>query len=102
MPAYANSVSMKQPAASLLRDARRTAAEAWSLMGILTEGSGAPNSMQRALECYQRALGWAGVAADRAGGIGKAGEGTLEAEWMALWSNYLRARDRVRSEQDSK
>ncbi|KAI0341668.1 hypothetical protein BDW22DRAFT_1345994 [Trametopsis cervina] len=97
IPAYTKSVSMKKPAKSLLRDARRTAAEAWSLMGILAESSDAPGSTQKALDCYERALGWAGVGADRAGGIGKAGEGTLESEWQVLWSNYVRARDVVRS-----
>ncbi|KAI0928724.1 hypothetical protein AcW1_005888 [Taiwanofungus camphoratus] len=99
---YAKSRSMSRPAKSLLRDARRTAAEAWNLIGILIEGGGGSGSAEKALECYERALGWAGVAADRAGGIGKAGEGTLEIEWKALWANYVRARDGVRKHQDSK
>ncbi|PCH38201.1 hypothetical protein WOLCODRAFT_130751 [Wolfiporia cocos MD-104 SS10] len=99
---YANSVSMRRPASSLLRDARRSAAEAWNLMGILIEGSRAAGSTEKALECYERALGWAGVAADRAGGIGKAGEGTLETEWNALWANYVRARDTSRKGQERK
>lgn len=96
---YAKSVSMGKPAKSLLRDSRRTAAEAWSLLGLLAEGTKAPGSMERALECYERALGWAGVAADRAGGIGKAGEGTLQSEWNLLWNNYVRARNAVRKEE---
>ncbi|KAI0093661.1 hypothetical protein BDY19DRAFT_881337 [Irpex rosettiformis] len=100
VPAYSKSVSMRRPAQSLLRDARRTAAEAWSLMGILTESSDAPGSKQRAFDCYERALGWAGVAADRAGGIGKPAEGTLEAEWKVLWNNYVRVRDAARLEQE--
>ncbi|KAH9934742.1 aflatoxin-detoxifizyme [Fomitopsis serialis] len=78
-------MSMSKPAKSLLRDSRRTAAEAWSLMGILVERTRAAGSAEKALECYERALGWAGVAADRAGGIGRAGDGTLESEWKALW-----------------
>ncbi|KAI0320105.1 hypothetical protein OF83DRAFT_1053737 [Amylostereum chailletii] len=94
---FSKSPSMKKPAKSLLRDARRTAAEAWNLMGVLKEDSGKPGSAQDALECYERALGWAGVAADRAGGIGRAGEGVLETEWKVLWSNYVRVRDIVRS-----
>ncbi|KAI0699715.1 hypothetical protein BC835DRAFT_525654 [Cytidiella melzeri] len=103
IPAYSKSVSMKRPANSLLRDSRRTAAEAWSLMGILAESSDAPGSMQKAVDCYERALGWAGVSADRAGGIGKAGEGTLESEWKVLWNNYVRARDAIRRlEQEKK
>ena len=52
--------------------------------------------MEKALEYYERALGWAGVSGDRAGGIGKAGEGTLESEWKTLWSNYVRARNAVK------
>lgn len=94
--AYAKSVSMRKPARSLLRDSRRTAAEAWSLIGVLAEASDAPGSKEKALECYERALGWAGVAADGPTGVGKAGEGTLESEWRVLWGNYVRARDAVR------
>lgn len=99
---YTKSRSMAQPAQSLLRDARRTAAEAWNLMGILSEGSGADRAAaEKALEYYERALGWAGVAADSAGGIGRAGEGTLEAEWKLLWGNYVRVRDVVRAQNDA-
>ena len=93
---YAKSVSMKKPARNLLRDSRRTAAEAWNLLGILAESSNTAGSMEKALEYYERALGWAGVSGDRAGGIGKAGEGTLESEWKTLWSNYVRARNAVK------
>lgn len=95
---YVKSPSMKKPASSLLRDSRRTAAEAWNLMGILVERTGAAGSAEKALECYERALGWAGVAADRAGGIGKASEGTLESEWKLLWASYVRVRDAVRKQ----
>ncbi|KAK7693548.1 hypothetical protein QCA50_003117 [Cerrena zonata] len=93
---YAKSVSMKKPARHLLRDSRRTAAEAWNLLGVLAESSSAPGSTEKALQYYERALGWAGVSGDRAGGIGKAGEGTLEAEWKTLWNNYVRTRDAVK------
>ena len=95
LPAYRKSVSMRKPARSLLRDSRRTAAEAWNLMGVLAEASDAPESKEQALEYYERALGWAGVAADGPAGIGRAGEGTLESEWKILWSNYIRAREAV-------
>ncbi|KZT11355.1 uncharacterized protein LAESUDRAFT_720577 [Laetiporus sulphureus 93-53] len=101
VPAYAKSRTMSRPAGSLLRDSRRTAAEAWNLMGILVEKSRAKGATEKALECYERALGWAGVAADKAGGIGKAGEGTLETEWKALWANYVRVRDVVRKETEN-
>ncbi|KAI0721119.1 hypothetical protein C8T65DRAFT_715754 [Cerioporus squamosus] len=96
VPEYAKSQSMHGPAKALLRDARRTAAEAWNLVGVLTEGSGSADAHAKALECYERALGWAGVGRDRAGGIGEPGEGTLETDWKVFWSNYVRARDAVR------
>lgn len=99
LPDYVKSPSMNKPAKSLLRDSRRTAAEAWNLMGILLERTHAAGSAEKALECYERALGWAGVAADRAGGIGKASEGTLESEWKLLWANYVRVRDAVRQQE---
>lgn len=96
IPAYAKSRSMHKPAKSLLRDARRTAAEAWNLMGLLVEATEASGSQQQALECYERAVGWAGIAHGRAGGVGKAGEGILEAEWKVLWNNYVRVRNVVK------
>jgi hypothetical protein len=98
LPAYHKSISLKKPARSLLRDSRRTAAEAWSLMGVLSEASDTPGAKEKALECYERALGWVGVAADGPAGIGRAGEGILESEWKVLWSNYIRAREAVRGE----
>ncbi|OCH95555.1 hypothetical protein OBBRIDRAFT_537609 [Obba rivulosa] len=101
VPVYAKNRSMRQPATNLLRDARRTAAEAWTLMGILTERNCGTESILKALEYYERALGWAGVSADRAGGIGKAGEGTLEKEWNALWSSYVRVREAARKKTDA-
>jgi hypothetical protein len=90
IPEYSKSVSMKKPAKSLLRDARRSAAEAWNLLGILHEGKGDVQSLKTSLDCYERALGWAGIASN---GNGKTGEGTLEVEWQALWGNYGRVRD---------
>jgi tetratricopeptide (TPR) repeat protein len=93
---FTSAKSLKRPATTLLRDARRSAAEAWSLMGVLAEEEGGPNGQLRALEYYERALGWAGVKADRAGNIGQPGEGVLEAEYRVLWSNYVRTREAVR------
>lgn len=93
---YAKSKSMNGPAKNLLRDARRTAAEAWNLIGVLTEGSKSPDAPAKALECYERALGWAGVGRDKAGGIGQPGEGTLESDWQVFWANYVRTREAVK------
>jgi tetratricopeptide (TPR) repeat protein len=97
LPLYTKSSSMKRPALSLLRDSRRSAAEAWNLIGILTEGNLGAGGPEKALECYERALGWAGVSADRVGNIGEASEGVLEAEWKVLWGNYVRAREMTRT-----
>ena len=93
MQAFTKSNTMRKPASALLRDARRTAAEAWKLMGILSE----EDSMTKALDCYERALAWAGIPADGTEGSRRPGEGIPEAEWKALWSNYARAREEVRT-----
>ena len=100
LPEYSKSISMKKPAKSLLRDARRSAAEVWNLLGMLHENKGDANSLQAALDCYERALGWAGVATNGMGGGVKTGEGILETEWKALWGNYSRVREAVRSKPD--
>ncbi|KAK7446369.1 hypothetical protein VKT23_014575 [Stygiomarasmius scandens] len=73
LPSYVLSASMKKPASSLLRDARRTVAESWNLMGVLSE----PKNPQTAFECYERAVRWAGAA----GNNGQPGEGTLQRDW---------------------
>ncbi|KAH9946146.1 uncharacterized protein BXZ73DRAFT_86332 [Epithele typhae] len=82
-----------------LRDARSTAAKAWNYLGYLTEKSSAPDASARALECYQRALDWAGVSRDEDGGAGKAGEGVAEADWKVYWADYVRARDVTKGKQ---
>lgn len=91
LPSLAKSHAMRKPATGLLRDARRTAAEAWNLMGILSEQDG---NMERARTCYERAVGWAGVSSDRS----TPGEGTLEADWKVMWANYSRAREATEKE----
>ena len=98
-PEYVKSKSMHGPAKALLRDARKTAAEAWNLIGVLNEGSGSADANAKALECYERALGWAGIGWDKAGAIGRPGEGTLEKEWEIFWANYVRVRDAVRNQE---
>ncbi|KAF8447970.1 hypothetical protein L210DRAFT_3527588 [Boletus edulis BED1] len=88
LPLFTKSHAMRKPATGLLRDARRTAAEAWNLMGILCEQGG---DMKRAFVCYKRAVGWAGVTSDQ----NVPGEGVLDADWKVMWANYLRARDTI-------
>jgi hypothetical protein len=51
---------------------------------------------EKALQCYERALGWAGVSGNRPGGVADPGESISEAEWKVFWENYVRARDAVR------
>lgn len=83
---YSGSTSMRRPASNLLRDSRRSAAEAWHLIGLLTEGSQS-GSPSKAAEYYGRALGWIGV------DVEKLGEGALpqvDDEWTPLLKNYLR------------
>ena len=85
---YSGSASMRRPASSLLRDSRRSAAEAWHLVGLLTEGSrsGGPS---KAAEYYGRALGWIGVDAEKLdeGVLPQVGE-----EWIPLLKNYIRVK----------
>jgi hypothetical protein len=90
LPEYSASLSLRKPAKSLIRDARRSAAEAWNLLGVLHEEKGDIESLQTSLNCYERALGWAGVSAS---GDGKSGEGILEVEWNALRGNHSRVRE---------
>ncbi|KAI0273623.1 hypothetical protein BC834DRAFT_816653 [Gloeopeniophorella convolvens] len=97
LPGYSKSLSMKRPAKSLLRDARRSAAEAWNLLGVLHEGKGDAKSLQASLNCYERALGWAGVGTDGTHGGGRSGDGILEVEWKVLLGNYVRVRDALRA-----
>ena len=85
---YSGSTSMQRPASSLLRDSRRSAAEAWHLIGLLTEGnrSGSPS---KAVEYYGRALGWIGI------DVEKLDEGALphvDEAWTPLLKNYIRVR----------
>ncbi|GLB34961.1 hypothetical protein LshimejAT787_0205260 [Lyophyllum shimeji] len=86
---YTSSRSMKKPADALLRDARRTSAEAWNLLGILNETQG--KNLPLAMQCYERAVQWAG----RSDGQSEAmqpGEGILESDWAVFWGNYTRAK----------
>ncbi|KAG6890701.1 hypothetical protein C0995_005074 [Termitomyces sp. Mi166 len=88
-PAYTDSRSMKKPALALLRDARRTTAEAWNLIGILNETQA--KNLPAALQCYERAVQWAGTT-NQTSHIMKPHEGILESEWTSIWNNYNRAK----------
>ncbi|KAF8894609.1 hypothetical protein BD779DRAFT_1467199 [Infundibulicybe gibba] len=82
--------SMNKVASGLLRDARRTAAEAWNLMGILHEVRG--SSPKNILNCYEHAIGWAG---DITLSAPEAPDGILESEWNIYRENYTRAKQVV-------
>jgi len=70
----------------LFRDARRTVAEAWNLMGVLNETQG---QNELALQCYERAVDWAGTFTDNPDER-KPTDGTLESDWAVFWGNYTR------------
>lgn len=82
--------AMNKVASTLLRDASRTAAEAWHLIGVLHEASEGPTS-GKALKCYERAVEWAGKTVSQSD-TKVAGDGILEAEWNMIWSSYNRLR----------
>ncbi|KAG6900897.1 hypothetical protein C0993_010016 [Termitomyces sp. T159_Od127] len=88
--AYMDSRSMKKPALALLRDARRTTAEAWNLIGILNETQG--KNISAALQCYERAVHWAATTDPTSHNM-KPHEDILESEWTSIWNNYNRAKE---------
>ncbi|PPQ86246.1 hypothetical protein CVT25_005575 [Psilocybe cyanescens] len=91
LPVYTDSSSMNTPARALLRDARRTAAEAWNMMGILHEKRDGTGS-RPALECFERAVIWAGTVEGKNQSVGPAKD-TLHSDWHIYWSNYQRAKN---------
>jgi tetratricopeptide (TPR) repeat protein len=91
-PELTFSHSIKKAAHGLLRDSRRTAAEAWNLMGVLNEAQGENVS---ALRCYERAVDWAGTSTDHPD-VKRAAEGTLETDWAVFWGNYMRIKELVK------
>ncbi|KAJ6496672.1 hypothetical protein C8R47DRAFT_1115074 [Mycena vitilis] len=89
---YGNSPYLEKPASDLLRDARRSAADSWNLMGELTERLG-PSHRQLAFKYYTRAVGWAGRTT--ADGKMEAADSTLADDWMLLWRNYERMKKQL-------
>lgn len=90
LTSYSSSRSMKPVAEGLLRDARRTAAEAWNLMGMLHEAKEGRDS-KSALECFEHAVEWAGTPSSEVDGGKEAAEGIPDADWNVFWGNYQRA-----------
>ncbi|KAF8964678.1 hypothetical protein BDZ97DRAFT_2005506 [Flammula alnicola] len=83
LPMYTRSRSMNTPANALLRDARRTAAEAWHLLGILYEDREGTKS-PKALGCFERAINWAGTVTPDGQGL-QAADDILESDWHIYW-----------------
>ncbi|KZV94030.1 hypothetical protein EXIGLDRAFT_737485 [Exidia glandulosa HHB12029] len=76
--------AIREPGAALLRDARRSAAQAWRLSGLVHTARG---DDAHALDCFARALAWAGA--------GEPAPDTLEVEWNAIWAAFSDAKERV-------
>ena len=89
---YNESPWLQAPARSMLRDARRTAVEAWDLCGVLY--GDVRDGEMKALGCFERALGWA----EEPGVGGKLLGGTAVDAWQSLWERYMEARERVQGE----
>jgi hypothetical protein len=89
---YVGNPYLEKPANDLLRDARRSAADTWNLLGELTERMG-PSHRQLALEYYTRAVGWAGRKNQE--GKMEPTDSTLSDDWMLIWRNYTRMKQVV-------
>jgi hypothetical protein len=87
---YINNPYLKNPASDLLRDARRSAADTWNLMGELTERMG-PSHRQLAFSYYERAVGWAGRRNED--GTLEATDTTLQDDWKVISRNYARLKE---------
>ncbi|KAF8212243.1 hypothetical protein K438DRAFT_1806222 [Mycena galopus ATCC 62051] len=96
---YTKNPYLEKPAADLLRDSRRSAADIWNLLGEVTERMG-PSHRELALDYYTRAVGWAGKTNDE--GVMERTDSTLEDDWMLIWRNYHRTRQAVDAESKSK
>ncbi|KAF7363441.1 hypothetical protein MSAN_00999900 [Mycena sanguinolenta] len=89
---YTKNPYLEKPASDLLRDARRSAADMWNLLGELTERMG-PSHTKLALDYYTRAVGWAGKTNKE--GIMERADSTLEDDWVLIFRNYTRLKQKV-------
>lgn len=86
---YNTSRSLNKAADALLKDARRTAAESWNLLGVLYEMQEGSQS-KAAFECFNRAVNWAGAPIDDNGSSREAADGILQSDWHIFVSNLER------------
>jgi hypothetical protein len=91
-PVYSASKTLSPVASRLYRDAKRTAAEAWNLLGILYEKHEGRSS-KTALLCYERAIQWAGKKGEGDEGVSIANEAATEADWNVFYANFQRAKE---------
>ena len=93
---YSSSKTLKKPASNLLRDTRRTVVEACIMQGVLYDSQlGKDESAMQALECYEKAIRWAGIDGNAAGEMSQHGDLLLEDESQSLWRSYVYAREKV-------
>ncbi|KAG8902726.1 hypothetical protein FRB99_004205 [Tulasnella sp. 403] len=90
-PGYAKNPILARPARNLLRDARRAAAEAWNLSGMLHELGGKKEDLANALECFERAVHWSGGQ----NAMKDADTEIVQKEWETYWRNYSRVKERL-------
>ncbi|KIK57841.1 hypothetical protein GYMLUDRAFT_46060 [Collybiopsis luxurians FD-317 M1] len=86
---FINSPTLNKPATSLYRDARRTAAEAWNLTGILLETQ--IKNPRAAFAAYENAVRLAGSSKE----VGTPADKTLKADWEVIWGNYIRLKPKM-------
>ncbi|KAJ6502556.1 hypothetical protein C8R45DRAFT_976975 [Mycena sanguinolenta] len=89
---YTKNPYLEKPASDLLRDARRSAADTWNLLGELTERMG-PSHTKLALDYYTRAVGWAGKTTKE--GVMERADSTLEDDWALISRNYTRLKQKI-------
>lgn len=89
---YGKNPYLEKPASDLLRDARRSAADTWNLLGELTERMG-PSHQHLAFAYYSRAMGWAGR--KNKDGTVEPADSTLPDDWLLIWRNYTRMKQAV-------
>ena len=82
--------SVNKAADALLKDARRTAAESWNLLGVLYEMQEGSQS-KAAFECFDRAVNWASAPIDD-GSSREAVDGILQSDWHVFVSNLERTK----------
>ncbi|KAJ7273707.1 hypothetical protein B0H12DRAFT_1090718 [Mycena haematopus] len=89
---YTKNPYLEKPARDLLRDARRSAADIWNLLGELTERMG-PSHRPLALDYYTRAVAWAGKT-NKEGEMERT-DSTLEDDWVLIFRNYTRMKQKM-------